>query len=97
MKLLGDNETLARQIASDPPDEPMAGGDPRDEAIDLLRLRLQAMMDAYERRVRTACRSEADLMREPWRCSEYVAAEEAIRVTLGLPDNESASLSEGKL
>lgn len=83
MKLLGDNETLARQIARDPDDEPMAGSFP--DPIDLLRVRLQAMMDAYERRVRTDCRSHAELAGRPWRCREYIAAEEAMRVTLGLP------------
>jgi hypothetical protein len=81
MKLLGSNEALRAKIASDPDDEPMAGAFP--DPIDLLRVRLQAMMDAYERRVRTDCRSPAELAGQPWRCREYIAGEEALRATLG--------------
>lgn len=81
MKLLGSNEALREKIASDPADEPMAGAFP--DPIDLLRVRLQAMMDAYERRVRTDCRSPAELAGQPWRCREYIAAEEALCSTLG--------------
>lgn len=51
------------------------------QKVDLLRLRLQNMMDCYERRIRTDC-TEAQLKLEPWKCSEYRAAERAMRETL---------------
>lgn len=88
MKLLFSNEALRAKIASDPADEPMAGAFP--DPIDLLRVRLQAMMDAYERRVRSDCRSPADLAAKPWECREYLAAEEALRATLGASPSAGA-------
>lgn len=93
MKLLFSNEALRAKIASDPDDEPVAGGTP--DPVDLLRLRLQAMMDAYERRVRTDCRSPADLAAKPWECREYLAAEEALRATLGCTGPSGGSVDVG--
>ena len=90
MILLGSNKSLAEKIAGDPDDEPMAGAFP--DPIDLLRVRLQAMMNAYERRVRSDCRNPAEIAAKPWECSEYLAAESALRATLGrtgLPANKT--------
>lgn len=39
---------------------------------------LKALMAAYERKIRTDC-ALADLESKPWRCAEYVQAEEAMR------------------
>ena len=80
MKLLPSNEALRAKIASDPADEPLAGGIP--DPVDLLRVRLQAMMDAYERRVRSDCKTPAEIAAKPWECREYLAAEQAMRETL---------------
>lgn len=39
---------------------------------------LRSLLDAYERRVRSSCTTDADLASEPWRCAEYVQAEQAL-------------------
>lgn len=44
---------------------------------DKLETALRNMMAAYERRIRSECTTE-QLAKEPWRCAEYVAAEQAI-------------------
>ena len=59
MKLLFTNEGLRAKVSTDPNNEPMAGGIP--DPVDLLRVRLQAMMDAYERRVRSDCKTPAEI------------------------------------
>ena len=41
---------------------------------------LRSLMGAYERRVRSACTSSADLDARPWRCAEYVQAEDALAI-----------------
>lgn len=41
---------------------------------------LRSLMGAYERRVRSACASSADLDARPWRCAEYVQAEDALAI-----------------
>lgn len=73
MKLLGDNKALAQKIARDPDDEPTAGNVPT--RVEQLEGALREMMAAYERRVRSDCKTEAQLAAAPWRCLEYVAAE----------------------
>lgn len=40
---------------------------------------LMEMMKAYERRVRTDCRTPEDLAKRPWECAEYVAAANYLR------------------
>lgn len=47
------------------------------QAYDLEKA-LRAMMAAYERRVRSDCKTPEDLAKQPWRCSEYVAAEDLL-------------------
>ena len=70
------NESLRRQLAADPDDEPTAGNVPTRE--ERLESALIDMMNAYERRVRTDCTPE-QLALAPWRCAEYVAAETLLR------------------
>ena len=36
---------------------------------------IQALMLAYERRIRSLCSTPEELAKEPWRCMEYIAAE----------------------
>lgn len=40
---------------------------------------LKSLMQAYERRVRSSCESIEDIEKKPWRCAEYVQAEDALR------------------
>ena len=40
---------------------------------------LRALMLAYERRIRSDCTTSEELAKEPWRCAEYVAAEDALK------------------
>lgn len=75
MNLLGTPKGQARKMAADPDDEPTAGDAPTREAR--LEHALRELMAAYERRVRSDCdRLQAEL--QPWRCMEYVAAEQAL-------------------
>lgn len=76
MELLG-MKNLAQKIAADPDDEPTAGNVPTRE--QRLETALRDMMAAYERRVRSECRTLTDLQHEPWRCMEFVAAEQALQ------------------
>jgi hypothetical protein len=39
---------------------------------------LRDLMTAYERRVRSSC-TPADIDKQPWRCDEFVAAEDVLR------------------
>jgi len=75
MKLLFTKEGLRRKIATDPDDEPTAGNVPTRE--DRLEVALRDLMLAYQRRVMTDCTRE-QIDREPWRCMEYVAAEQLL-------------------
>ncbi|HZR03645.1 MAG TPA: hypothetical protein VFA81_10790 [Burkholderiales bacterium] len=54
-----------------------------------LRVALKDMMDAYERRIRSLC-TPAELERQPWRCREYVVAEEALAAPSAEPSNVTA-------
>lgn len=76
MELLMTNDGLRRKIATDPDDEPTAGGPPSRE--DQLAQALREMMAAFERRVRSDCKTEDELAAAPWRCLEYVAAEQLL-------------------
>ena len=38
---------------------------------------LRGLMAAYERRIRSNCTTPDEIAKEPWRCAEYVAAEQA--------------------
>jgi hypothetical protein len=40
---------------------------------------LLELMAAYERKVRSACATPEEIAKEPWRCSEYIKAENALR------------------
>ena len=42
---------------------------------------LMEMMQAYERRVRSDCRTPEELAKRPWECREYLAADEFLRAT----------------
>lgn len=39
---------------------------------------LRNLMGAYERRIRSLCETPQQLERQPWRCAEYTAAENAL-------------------
>lgn len=39
---------------------------------------LRDLMSAYERRIRSDCKTPEDLAKQPWRCAEFIAAEQAI-------------------
>lgn len=52
------------------------------EKIAALRAALKGMMAAYERRIRSDCKTPEDLEKEPWRCAEYIAAAEALKINL---------------
>ena len=56
------------------------------EKISKLKNALRGMMIAYERRIRSECKSAEDLAKEPWRCAEYVAAEQALKLKLLMPE-----------
>lgn len=47
---------------------------------------LRDLMAAYERRVRSDCKTPEDLAKEPWRCAEYIAAEKALGMKLLFSD-----------
>lgn len=49
--------------------------------VPRLRRALEAMMSAYQRRIRTDC-TEDQLKQEPWRCAEYIEAEAALKPKL---------------
>jgi hypothetical protein len=78
MKLQFSDESLRRKIPTDPDDEPTAGG----PAPNPLAQPLRDLMAAYERRVRSDCAPEW-LHKEPWRCLEYIAAEQALQSSGG--------------
>lgn len=40
---------------------------------------MQTIMDAYERRIRSLCADASEIEKEPWRCAEYIAAEQVVR------------------
>ena len=42
---------------------------------------LMEMMKAYERRIRSDCKSQADIDAKPWECAEYMAAADFLRTT----------------
>ncbi|MCE5292956.1 MAG: hypothetical protein LLG14_27485 [Nocardiaceae bacterium] len=39
---------------------------------------LKNLLDAYERRVRSSCTSESELVAEPWKCAEWIAAKSVL-------------------
>lgn len=45
---------------------------------NVVRPALANLMAAYERRVRSDCKTDPDLEARPWRCAEFVQAEEAL-------------------
>lgn len=84
MDLKPSNELLRRKIASDPDDEPTAGNVPTRverlaDELDDFRVALREMMDAYERRVRSDCTTPQQLQGQPWRCREFIVAEELLK------------------
>lgn len=78
MKLLFTKEGLRRKIMTDPDDEPTAGNVPTRE--QQLEHALIEMMSAYQRRVLTDCTTPEQRLAAPWRCMEYIAAEELLKV-----------------
>jgi len=50
---------------------------------------LRGMMSAYEHRIRSDCKTQAEIDKQPWRCAQYIVAEEALRPMPLLFSNDS--------
>ena len=46
--------------------------------VAVLETALSNLMAAHERRIRSDCKNAEELAKQPWRCAEYIAAEQAI-------------------
>lgn len=57
---------------------------------------LMELMKAYERRVRSDCKSQADLDAKPWECAEYRAAADFLRKTWPTPAAALECAHDGK-
>jgi hypothetical protein len=76
------------ELATSLPNAPGAGAGEAPQALTAaimqadresrLEQALRDLMTAYERRVRSSC-TLADIDKQPWRCDEFVAAEDVLR------------------